>query len=104
MTARQRALHDRVMAFRPELLRLAQSHSIDRTLLARLPDGFALRFLVGLSTPRQTQVMLTYLPEGILYREYDPVFFSRKGREPPRWRLLQRVYTPVSTRGVVSDG
>ncbi len=84
MTARQRQLHDRVLAYRDELLKAADRR-VGANTIVRLPLKF-----VPYGYERATLVMLLRLPDSVAYREYCPWSSSKRYAEP-RWRTLARV-------------
>jgi hypothetical protein len=89
MTNRQTALARRVRAHAGEIVTLAETELAPRpvgtSVLARLP----LRFEPFARYPTNaTMILVTKLPTGYQWQEYDPPFFNRKGREQPKPRRL----------------
>ena len=86
MTARQRQIHQQVMAVRDELVPLAAGLPVGFCITAQLAAEF-----VPYGYARPKRVTLQRWPDAVAYREDTPAARGFKGYALPRWRILARV-------------
>ena len=87
MTKRQKRIADRIAAIREDIKADAQreleSRPVGFSAIVRLPAQFS-----PYGPFREDVIVVQKVPSGLEWREYNPLFFYRKGRAEPKWRSL----------------
>ncbi len=88
MTKRQQQLLQDIAEYRGALVENAPQR-VGQSAIVRLPQRFVVNAGASwLPQPRPRSVIVMASRDGVYVRDYDPLYYSRKGRTEPKPRLL----------------